>query len=110
MSNYVAHHKTCRTGGSKLLLTKISVWFVIQQLGFLVHSLVSMIKKKICNIRLNHLQFNSCINTSLSSTHQWVCISEPIRLPGNRDVYNALRTYLVPCDQLRNYKCYRLIV
>ncbi|KAH8864465.1 CCR4-NOT transcription complex subunit 6-like-A [Schistosoma japonicum] len=57
-----------------------------------------------CNTdKLSELLSKSCICPSLSSAHQWVYIPEPIRLPRNRDVCNALRTCLVPCDQLRNY-------
>ncbi|CAH8623464.1 unnamed protein product, partial [Heterobilharzia americana] len=56
-----------------------------------------------CGNKLNEILPKSYMCPLFASTSQRVYIPEPIRLPRNRDVCNALRTCLVPYDQLRNY-------
>ncbi|TPP66745.1 CCR4-NOT transcription complex subunit [Fasciola gigantica] len=52
---------------------------------------------------LNSLPFLPNQRTHGSTTGGWVYVPEPIRIPRSHDVYNALRTCLVPHSELRDY-------
>ncbi|VDP76025.1 unnamed protein product [Echinostoma caproni] len=55
------------------------------------------------NSKLNNVPFFATQTPQGNAVGGWVYVPEPIRVPRSQDVYNALRTCLVPHYELRDY-------